>query len=54
MPEDKITKLQSCISELNVSSRVHVRTLSSIVGQYVGPVARLRSIPVLRGQTSLS
>ena len=32
-PEDKITTCQSCVSKLNISSRVHVQTLFSIVVQ---------------------
>ena len=35
-------KLKACLSTLELGSRVHVRTLSSIVGQAIDPVARLR------------
>ena len=49
VPSDKITRLQSRIGSMNLSSFAYARTLASIVGQImsmslaIGPVARLRT-----------
>ena len=49
VPDEKAAKLKACLSALELGSRVHIRTLSSIVGQIIsmslaiGPVARLRT-----------
>ena len=49
VPGEKVSRLQSTIASLNLDRAVHVRALSSVVGQIIsmslaiGPVARLRT-----------